>query len=178
MDAPLTGWLGIKSLLDGVFQRGGMRWVWASHIGHTARGAPCCYGTTPLSAPQVVSMSDKPWWDWNAEKEVRRRCFIKWPARAAAGRVTWLWRLLLLSVLVTLLPPLWLALTCTLLKPSHPARITHLACLAIHAGVGLVPRPARQPEDRRRHRRALGAQEGGCRGTLLLESFCWRRWVD
>lgn len=29
------------------------------------------------------------------------------------------------------------------------------------AGVGLVPRPARQPEDRRRHRRTCGAQKGG-----------------
>ena len=46
--------------------------------------------------------------------------------------------------------------------------------LSCCAGVGLVPRPARQPEDRWRHWRTYGAQEGGWLLACVM-GLCVRR---
>lgn len=81
----------------------------------------------------------------------------------------------------------WLPSACTLLSAwlvypkldasielSSQASPVRPSVRPLCAGVGLVPRPARQPEDRRqRHRRARGPQEG----ALRRAAYCGWGWL-
>lgn len=112
----------------------------------------------PLASFQVFSMNDKPWWGWDAEKEVRRRrccCHCRCGRARAAGA----------AGLACQAAATAASAPCSSAAQPAPAASSQPLSAAIPApahaaGVGLVPRPARQPEDGRRHRRAHGAQEG------------------